>query len=154
MIKYAFELTDFALSDEGIHLLRSRYNYKTIAYHDVDKAFIKRGPEIKNPLLSLLLGIALLSFSIVKSISLYQDFNDPTIRIIYIESILLPLFPALIGFYFVYTCIRKGPLLQIEQGNRSYKLSLREVQMNGGSEELKRYLRQKLSIKLAIEDHL
>src|SRR5687768_12019242 len=100
--KYDFELTDFALSDDGIHLLRSGFNYKTIPYDHLDNALITRGAESKNSLFSLVIGIALLFFSVSKCISLYHDFSDPTVHRIYIESILFPLFPALVGFYLIY----------------------------------------------------
>ena len=97
MTTYDFELTDFALSENGIHFLRNGFNYKTIAYHDLDRALIKRGIEIKNSFLSLLVGTALVSFSLFKCISLYKEFSDPTVYRFYIESILLPLFPDIIG---------------------------------------------------------
>jgi hypothetical protein len=154
MLKYDFELTDFALSDIGIHLLRNRYNYKTVAYHDLDKVQIKRGTESKNSLLSLFIGIALLSISVFKCISLYQDFNNPTVYTIYIESILLPLFPALVGFYLVYVCIKRGLILQVEQGSIRYKLRLKEIEKAGQTENLKLYLSKKLCSKLIIEDNL
>jgi hypothetical protein len=48
MNMYDFEGTDFALSSKGIHLLRGRYNYKTIEYENVQKVIIKRGTEIHN----------------------------------------------------------------------------------------------------------
>ena len=154
MTKYEYELTDFALSDTGIHLLRNRFNYKTITFHDLERATIKRGSEIKNSVLSLIIGVAFLSFSILKGVSIYQDFNDPTVHRIYIESILLPLFPALIGLYLIYACIRRGPILQVEQGSARYKLRLREIQKSNQAESIKLFLSEKLSSKLIIEDSL
>jgi hypothetical protein len=120
----------------------------------LERAVIKRGAEIKNSLLSFIIGVALLSFSVLKGISLYHDFNDPTVHMIYIESILLPLFPALIGLYLVYASFKKGPILQVEQGNVRYKLRLRETQKNNQTENLKLFLCEKLSSKLIIKDNL
>jgi hypothetical protein len=154
MSKYEYELTDFALSENGIHLLRNRYNYKTITFQDLERVRIKRGAEIKNSLLSFIIGVALFSFSVFKGISIYQDFTDPAVHRIYIESIILPLFPALIGLYLVYASIKRGPILQIEQGRARYKLRLKEIQKNNQAENLKLFLCEKLSSKLIIEENL
>lgn len=154
MAEYLYKLTDFALSENGIHLLRNGFNYKTVYYHDLEKATIKRGAEIKNTLLSLIIGVALVSFSILKGISLYSDFNDPGLHRIYIESILLPLFPGLIGSYLVYAALKRGPILQLEQGGTKYKLRLREVQRSSEIESMKLFLNKKLSSRMEIKDGL
>jgi hypothetical protein len=154
MNKYEYELNDFALSESGIHLLRNTYNYKTIAFHDIKRARIKRAVEIKNPILSLVVGIALISFSALKCLSLYKDFNDPSLHIIYIESIILPVLPGLIGIYFAYASMKKGLILQVEQGSERYKLSLKEAQKSKDVGNLKLFLKEKLSSKLETEASL
>jgi hypothetical protein len=145
--------TDFALSENGIHLLRDGYNYKTIGWQRIDKATIKKGPEIKNPLLSLAAGLALVTFAGLKAISLYQDFADPAVHRIYIEAILLPLFPALIGVYFLYAYFKKGLILQVKEGRSVCRLRLHELEKQNGLAGLKSYLHQKLSSRLLVMDN-
>jgi hypothetical protein len=93
MNTYDFESTDFALSMQGVHLLRSGFNYKTIDYPDIDKATIKRTREIKNVILSMTFGFFLFAFAILQTLDVINIFNDPNVHTIYIESIILPLFP-------------------------------------------------------------
>ncbi|MGN6494398.1 MAG: hypothetical protein ACTHLE_20570 [Agriterribacter sp.] len=93
MDAYAFKANDFALSGQGIHLLRNGFNYKTIEYGQIKKATIKRAREIKNVFLSMLFGILLLAFVISQSFYLIKVFNDPNVHRIYIESIVLPVLP-------------------------------------------------------------
>src|SRR3954447_7834430 len=148
---YDFETTDFALSAEGIHLLRSRFNYKTISYEAVDKAIIKRGSEISNVFPSLLLGIALIIFAFYQAIYFIRLFADPNVHTIYIERILLPFIPALFGTYLMYVGLKKGPALVIRSARKMYKLRLRDFFKNSKSNDLKNYLSEKLSYKLEVE---
>ncbi len=153
MAPHDITTTDFALSENGIHLLRDGYNYKTIGWHSIDKAIIKNGPEIKNPFLSLAAGLALIILAGMKAISLYWDFTDPALHRIYIESILLPLFPALIGVYFLYACFKKGLILQVEESRSVCRLRLSELEKQNGLAGLKSYLHQKLSSKLLVVEN-
>ena len=148
---YDFETTDFALSAAGIHLLRSRFNYKTIAYETADKAIIKRGSEISNVFPSLLLGTALIVFAFYQAIYFIRLFSAPNVHVIYIERILLPLIPALFGTYLMYAGLKQGPVLVIQSRKKKYKLRLRDFFKNGKSNDLKVYLSEKLSYKLEVE---
>jgi len=149
---YDFEGTDFALSSRGIHLLRSRYNYKTIEYENVQKAVIERGTEIHNVIVAFVLGVGLVTFAFFQTLYIIRLFNDPNAHTIYIESIVLPLLPALIGSYLIYIAIKKRPILIIKSGKMKQKLRLREFIRNNKIEDLKNYLSQKLSYKLSIDD--
>jgi hypothetical protein len=53
-------------------LLRSRYNYKTIEYESIEKATIKRGPEINNVIVVVVLGIGLVAFALFQSLYLIE----------------------------------------------------------------------------------
>lgn len=149
---YSFESTDFALSDKGIHLLRSGYNYKTIEYNMVDKATIKRGAEINNVNLCLVIGICLFGFAIMQTRLVINLFNDPSVTKIYIESIVLPVLPGLVGIYFVYIAVKKGIVLIIETGSKEYKLRLRDFIKDNTKEKVIKYLTEKLSYKISLQD--
>ena len=150
MNTYDFESTDFALSMQGVHLLRNRFNYQTIKYKDINKATIKRTREIKNVILSMTFGIILLAFAILQTLLVINIFNDPNVRKIYIESIILPLLPGLVGIYLIYIANKKGLMLIVETGRKSQKLRLRDFVKNKKAYQLRNYLNARLSNRLVV----
>ena len=154
MNTYDLEATDFSLSAEGIHLLRSRYNYKTIKYHEIDKATVKRASEYKNTVLCLVLGIILAAFAIFQIIYVFQLLTNPHVRVIYVELILLPILPGFFGIYFIYIATRKGPVMIIEAGNKKYKLRLKDLMRDNKINYIVNYLSEKLSYKLSVQNEL
>ncbi|MDB5249078.1 MAG: hypothetical protein JWQ40_3472 [Segetibacter sp.] len=61
MNSYKFETAQLGISEPGIHLLRSVYNYQTIPFESIDTIVIKTGRQIRKWLLSLIFGIVLVS---------------------------------------------------------------------------------------------
>lgn len=147
MTNYDIESKDFSLSPLGLHLLRNKFNYKTINLADVDKAYFTRAPETKNVALALLIGVVFVVFAIYSAICVYDDFHDPLAYHIYIESIMLPVFPLLAGSYCIYIAVKKIPLLIIELKNKKYKLSVVDVINTGQLYELESYLKEKLNAR-------
>lgn len=99
MSQYQFQSEDFGLSDNGVHLLRSQFNFKTIRYEEVKRATIERSSEIKNAALILLLGILLASFAFYQARWVIELFTTPSTTTIHIESIVLPVIPAEASFH-------------------------------------------------------
>src|ERR1700733_8471085 len=97
MSPYQFQLQDFALSDNGVHLLRNRFNFKTIKYEEIKSATIKKTTEIRNASLILAFGIALLCFAFYQCRWIVELFTNPQVYKIYIETIIIPIFPAFLG---------------------------------------------------------
>jgi hypothetical protein len=147
MTNYVIESKDFALSPEGVHLLRNRFNYKTLDFYDIDKATFTRAAETKHVLLTLIVGALLVAFAVYQTISVYEDFQDPSVYRIYIESIILPVLPLLVGLYCIYIAVKKVPLLIIELKSEKYKLSLRDIISDGRMQVLETYLKEKLREK-------
>ena len=56
-----------------------------------------------------------------------------------------------LGVYCIYIAVRKGPVLQLEEGNKKYKLRLRSVVKNNLVPEFEKYLRSKLGMKLTVD---
>ncbi len=154
MDKYDFELTDFALSKTGIHLLRSSFNYKTILYYEVDEVVLKKALETKRPVISIIFGICLISFTFFYVLSLFTNFNDPRVHRIYIESIILPALPFILGLYLLYISVKKEPVLQVVLGKERYILRIRELINKNAAVDLKKYLNQKLPNKFVTQDNL
>lgn len=153
MSNYTFETGRFALSDEGIHLLRSGYNYKTLAYPDIRKAILKKGVAIKNWLLVLLLGIGLISFAVYQAAHLYHLFMDPNTHTVSIESILLPVLPLILGNYCIYVSLKRTTILKVKYRGGKVKLPLGELFSTNEAIEVTAFLQQKLGSHFEVEDH-
>ena len=148
MTPYQFQFEDFALSDEGVHLLRNRFNFKTIAYDQIETAIVDRRTEIKNALLVFILGAVMLCFAFYQSRWVFQLFNDPHTYKIYIESIVIPLFPAALGIYCIYIALRKGPVLILKEQGETHTLRLRTAVKKGLAFDCEKFLIRHLGHKL------
>jgi hypothetical protein len=144
MNNYDIQSKDFALSAQGIHLLRNRFNYKTINYDDVRKATFARAAETKNVVLTLIAGVLLVAFAMYNAIGVYENFHDPKVHRIYIESIVLPVLPLLLGLYCIYTAVKKVPSLIIELENQKHTLSVQDIYKAELVGVLEAYLKEKL----------
>jgi hypothetical protein len=140
MPSYQFQTEDFALSSDGVHLLRNQFNFKTIGYNDIRQARIERSVEIRNAPAIFCIGILLVAFAFYQTRWVVWLFNDPRTFHIDIISIVLPIIPLLLGSYCLYASIRKGPVLRLEEGSRVHKLRLRPVVKKNLTAELERYM--------------
>jgi hypothetical protein len=148
---YTFETASFGLSDEGVHLLRSGYNYKTLPYTHIRKAILKKGVAIKNWLVVLVLGLALLFFAVYQAAHLYHLFMDPEVHRVSIESIVLPVLPLALGNYCMYISLKRTTILKIKYHGGKAKLPLRELVNINEGEQLVAYLQGKLGTRFSIE---
>ena len=73
------------------------------------------------------MGIGLISFSIYYLIGLIDAFNDPKVHKIYVEAIVAPVLPLLIGFFCVYSSIRTGIIMKIENDGKRISLPLTKI---------------------------
>lgn len=144
MSNYDFESKDFALSAEGVHLLRNRFNYKTIDFYDIDKAILTKAAETTNGALCLIAGCLLIAFAIYYAVGIYNDFYNPSVYHIEIQNIVIPVLPLLCGFYCIYIAVKKVPLLVLESKNKQHKFSLKGMIDAGRIDNLRAYLKGKL----------
>jgi hypothetical protein len=122
---YDFETDQFGISKDSIHLLRNRYNFKTIDFSKIDSIEIKKGKDLKNWILVLLIGLGLLCFVFYDLIRIYEYYQESFI--IQIERLLIPLFPFLLGLYSVMISFRKSQIMIVTHGNKKYYFSLRQM---------------------------
>lgn len=148
---YTFETARFGLSDEGLHLLRSGHNYKTLAYRDIRRAILKKGVAIKNWLLVLLLGIGLIAFAVYQASHLYHLFMNPGEHTVNIVSILLPVLPLLLGNYCVYVALKRTTILKVKYRGGKAKLPLDELVTSNEAVEFTTFLQAKLSSRFRVE---
>jgi len=140
MKHYKFSTREFGISDTGIHLLRSNFNYNTINFKDITSLEIGRGRLIRNWFFVFIFGISLIAFSIYYAFVLIEVLNDPTIRKIYIEELLVPVLPALLGGFCIYSSSRKGIIIKIEHNGKKSSYPLEDIIKNNLYTEFVDYL--------------
>jgi uncharacterized membrane protein len=127
MKTYLFQTHEFGVSSEGIHLLRSGFNYETIDWSQIKSLKIQRGKALHNWFVILVIGVALLSLGIYLSIRtidtlMYQEHAER-----YVKMMQFLLIPG-IGVYFIYNALRTGTLAVIQYHTR------KEVSFKGDHE--------------------
>lgn len=125
MPDYLFKDRHLGLSSESVHLLRNGYNHTTIPWSDISSAEIDRGNVLKNKRLLLIIGLGLVGLAINLTIQLISNYLNDSVRIFYIEGILVPLFPFLIGGYSIYAVVRKEPVI-IFRGEKKFSFSIKQ----------------------------
>jgi nucleoid-associated protein YejK len=149
---YTFETPEFGLSDSGLHLLRSGYNFKTIDYCDIQEATLKRAVAVKNGLLVLAMGIALIVVAVYQAAHVYNLFTDPAAHTVYLESIVLPVLPLLLGNYCIYIALKKTTVLQVSHSGGRTRLSLKGIVDNRQAEQFVSFLQGKLGTRFQADD--
>jgi len=144
---YTFETDQFGINDEGIHLLRSKYNYKSIVTGEIEFIELIRGKEFVNWVFILLIGIVMLVFGLYYGLSLFDFFNSSNGGRIYIEELLVPFFPICIGIYMVYVSFRTTMILKVQLKNKKFQLSMRPLIKEGKYEEFEKYMNENIKNK-------
>ena len=148
-MNYPFETDHFGLTDDKLHLLRSRYNYKTYDASDISEVEIAYGRLINNWLAVLILGIGLLLCSMYYGAALIQLLLDGKGTKIYIEEVAVPVLPFFIGAYSVYMSLRTGPTLKVtfEQTGKAKSFPLDKTAKHHELDTLTSLLRSSASWK-------
>lgn len=123
--QFTYETDQFAISAKSIHLLRNRFNYKTLYFSKVQTLVIRKGMEHKNWILILSIGIALLAFVVIDFLEIYNRWYAA--QVIYIERLLIPVFPLLLGSYSVVVAFRKSMVMIVHDDKKRYYFSLRQL---------------------------
>lgn len=151
MNNYLLETREFGVSDKGIHLLRSRFNYLTIDYNDIDELVIEKGKELNNWVLLLVIGLGLLLFSFWYCFRLFEILDGSGLTVIYIEEIIVPVIPFLAGVYFTYSSTRNSTIMKIKTKGTWYKkLSLANLEKDKNVNKLTSILRDNIQGRLLV----
>lgn len=147
MINYNFKTKEFGISDRGIHLLRSGFNYKTINFSEINNIQIERGKELHNWWVIFIIGAALIVFGVYLSVGTIRALIDGNIAPYHSRMIIL-LFIPVVGGYFVYNSLQTGLVLKIycADGNKDM-FPLGEIVKNKKMKEFKIYLADKIGTK-------
>jgi large-conductance mechanosensitive channel len=151
MNEYYFETQEFGISDDGIHLLRSRYNYKTINFSNLESVTIEKGKELNNWIIILIVGVLFVSFSIYYTVRLYQVITNHEVNVISFGEILVPLIPLMLGAYCIYSSIKNGTILRTKTTQQETdKFPLSKLEKENKLHEFQSFLKEKLGPKIRV----
>ena len=94
---YTYEAEKFAVSDNGLHLLRNRFNYETILWNTIESIEVRDGKDLRNWLWVLFVGVVLAGYAIYDVFHILFIFNDPNVHRIYVERLVVPVIPLSLG---------------------------------------------------------
>jgi hypothetical protein len=148
MTEYLFQTDEFGVSDKGIHLLRSGFNYQIVHWNEINFMKIKHGKELQNWWIIFLLGTALLVLGLYWSIRTVDILLHKEHAERYAKMLLFLLIPG-IGIYFLYNAFRTGPVLRVNYS--AYKKAtfpLRKIMQEDRLGEFKSLAAEKLGRKI------
>jgi hypothetical protein len=122
---YTYEAEKFAVSENGLHLLRNRFNYETIAWNTIESIEVSNGKDLRNWLWVLFVGVALAGYAIYDIFYILFIFNDPNVHQIYVERLVIPVIPLSLGLYSIFIALRNTRVMVIKGATKTYFLSLR-----------------------------
>src|SRR5690349_15080427 len=111
---YIYEAEKFAVSENGLHLLRNRFNYETISWNTIETVEVRDGKDLRNWLWVLFVGVALAGYATYDIFYIFFIFNDPTVRRIYVERLVIPVIPLSLGLYSIFIALRNTRVIVIK----------------------------------------
>jgi hypothetical protein len=151
MASYYYETREFAISDAGIHLLRDRYNYRTIRFSDTNRIIIERGKETPNWIGAFLLGTVILYTAVDASMLSIDNFVFGNKSAGYLKILVFLLLFGCAGGCFVYSSVQHGIILRISYGKGKHdRFPLRTIIRQGQFNDLLFLLTSKLDSKLIV----
>ena len=122
---YLFQSRYFAISELGIHLLRSGYNYNTVTYPEISGLEVRKGHELKNWIIVMIFGILLTGYALFDIFQIYQLFNNSIIYRMHVVRMIIPILPISLGVYSIWISSRKSWILLVKSKHVQH-LSLKE----------------------------
>ena len=122
---YTYEAEKFAVSENGLHLLRNRFNYETISWNTIETIEVRGGKDLRNWLWVLVVGVVLAGYAIYDVFHILFIFNDPNVHRIYVERLVVPVIPLSLGLYSIFIALRNTRVMVIKGATKTYFLSLR-----------------------------
>jgi hypothetical protein len=148
MTPYIYHTREFALSHEGIHLLRSGFNYNSIPFSDIKRMRIEKGREIHNWILIFIIGAVLIIVGIAISINVIKILIRGDLSIKGAKMILLFFIP-IVGAFFVYNSLQTGIVLKIDFSDGTKDMfPLKEIAKQKRLNDFTTFLRNKLESRI------
>jgi hypothetical protein len=126
------EDVNFKLTTEGIHLIRNKFTYHLIEYHEVESAFLKEGRLARNWIIvlffggiSLFLAIFLL-FHLVNGVSI----DEKTVRFYYMfgQGLIAVFVLVGAGIFSIYSALTIVPIIVVNSNGKIFQIRLLKSQ--------------------------
>ncbi|UOQ73720.1 hypothetical protein [Hymenobacter cellulosilyticus] len=119
------------MDEHSIYFLRNRFRYASLPLREAT-LYVQRGADIRNWRLMLAFGLGLIGFGLWYAGLIVAFFRSDAGGRIYIEEIVVPVIPVLLGIFAVVMALRRGPVLRVQEASgASRTVSLRAVEKNG-----------------------
>jgi len=139
--KYAFHTNQFGINPEGVHLLRNNFNYQLIPFIAINSITIRKGKDFRNWPLMLAVGLIFMAFAVYHTMNIVDFFQSDRGGTYYLETLILPFFPALFGVLLVVLSFRTTMGIELVTDDKKHWLSLRSFVKAGSMADFATYLR-------------
>jgi hypothetical protein len=150
-MNYHFSTNEFGISDQGIHFLRSGYNYETIKFSKIDSIRIEKGMEHHNWIVIFIIGALLFSAGLYTSGSLLDAILEENVSGKSAKGWFAFAMIAMLGFWFVSNSVRSGTILWIQYDGKRLKFPLREIVQQKELSSFIEFLSQKMENRLRVK---
>ena len=144
--KYLFEDEYIGVSETHLHLLRNRFEYKTITIAEVETVTLKIGKAVKNWLILLIVGSIMLCSGIYFAYGVVEFFFSKVKRSIDIFEVVFPIFLVFVGGNFIYESLKKEKILEFKIGDQNHKFSIKYFEQQNQLEPLLEHLSKKTKV--------
>ncbi len=137
MSLYKFTTDQFGISESGIHLLRSGYNYKTIVFSEMESISIGKGKQISNWIIALAFGMLLVFAGLYVWVHVFHAyFFRDDVHVFYIEQLAFPVIPLIIGSYAIFVSLKTGMTISVTANSKTISFSAEKLRKQGQMDEL------------------
>lgn len=151
---YKFQDDFLGVSDEKIHLLRNRFEYDSIPFHEIKEIRLINDRVIKNWIIILIIGVALLLGGGYGLKSIYDFFNSLEGGRIYLENVFIVIVMNLAGLFCIYTALKKEKVIQIKTLTKKENFSISKFEKEGTLDALIDHLSKKMNLKGKLLDKI
>ncbi|MBL0745219.1 hypothetical protein [Chryseolinea lacunae] len=150
MSHYLLETGEFGITDHGIHLLRSGFNYKTIRWSQINAMRFEKRKELYNWWIILLIGTILVGVGTYLSFRTFDILANKEHAERYVKMMLFLLIPC-VGIYFIYNSLRTGIVVNITYASSKKEMfPLRKLISENRLTEFKSFATEKLGAKVTL----
>jgi hypothetical protein len=102
-------------------------SYEFMPLTSIRSINIRKGKDLKNWWWVLIIGLALAGYGIFDILQIFGILNDEETHTIYVQRLVLPVIPLLLGLYSIYISMRNTQVMMVNTDKKKYRFSLREL---------------------------
>ncbi len=142
---YFFSNEYFGLSEAGLHLMRSGFNFETIGFEHIESVNIKKGKSINNWFLLLTFGVILLCAAAFLALNVFINDSRHTIHI---EEIVGMVMLSCIGSFVIWRSFKNEQIIEFKASNKKYKYATKDLKEAKRFDDIISFLKERSSVKI------